>query len=329
MTTRASLIAEPPFFKTPERGPGSEKQEKYMTDEADKMNGWGWPRAGTGVMPITVVAVEQSFPGEQRIVDDPLAYRMLPRRARLFVRLMRIGWLRNRIIGLSEKNEPGIWGDFLCRKRYIDDKLAAACSRIDAVVNLGAGFDTRAWRLSAISQLPVWEVDQRMNIVAKAKRLKEIFGSVPSRVRLVEIDFDTEDLTAVLSSKGYLPGGRTFFVWEAVSQYLTEQGVRKTFNFLAQAPAGSCLAMSYVRRDFLDGKNLYGWKAGYKRFVTGGMWHFGMQPEEAPGFLSEFGWDLVEDVGYDRLALRYPALTHRGLAATPVERMVYAEKQGS
>lgn len=297
-----------------------------MANEADKVNGRVWPRPGTGIMPIMVVAVEQSFPKEERVVDDALAYRMLPPRARLFVRLLRVGWLRDWIISINEKSDPGIWGDFLCRKRYIDDKLAAACRRIDEVVNLGAGFDTRAYRLSAISHLPVWEVDQQKNILAKEERLNEIFGNVPSRVRLVEIDFDTEDLADTLSSNGYLSAGRTFFVWEAVSQYLTEQGVRKTFDFLARSPTGSCLAMSYVRRDFLDGRNLYGWRAGYKRFVASKMWHFGMEPEAAPGFLSEYGWNLIEDVGYDQLARRYLALSHRRLEATPVERMVYAEK---
>jgi len=297
-----------------------------MANEAAKMNGRVWPKPGTGIMPIAVVAAEQLFPKEERVVDDPLAFRMLPPGARLIVRLMRVGWLRNWIIGMSEKSDPGIWGDFLCRKRYIDDKLAAACMRIDAVVNLGAGFDTRAYRLSCISHLPVWEVDQQKNIVAKEKRLNEIFGKVPSRVRLVQIDFDTEDLAAALSSNGYLPARRTFFVWEAVSQYLTEQGVRKTFDFLAQAPAGSCLAMTYVRRDFLDGRNLYGWRTGYKRFVASKMWRFGMEPEAAPSFLGEYGWNLIEDVGYDQLARRYPALSQRGLAATHAERMVYAEK---
>lgn len=297
-----------------------------MANEAAKTNGGVWPKPGTGVMPIAVVATEQSFPKEERVVDDPLALRMLPPGVRLIVRLMWIGWLRDWVIGKSEKTDPGLWGDFLVRKRYIDDRLRAACGQIEAVVNLGAGFDTRAYRLPAISHLPVWEVDQQRNIVAKEKRLNEIFGKVPSRVRLVAIDFDTEDLAATLTSNGYLSVTRTFFVWEAVSQYLTEQGVRKAFDFLAQAPKGSCLAMSYVRKDFLDGRNLYGWEAAYKRFVTGKMWHFGMEPEAAPGFLREYGWELIEDVGYDQLARRSPELSHRRLAATPVERMVYAEK---
>jgi hypothetical protein len=37
-------------------------------------------------------------------------------------------------------------------------------------VNLGAGFDTHPYRLPALSNLPVWEVDQCVNIEAKAKR---------------------------------------------------------------------------------------------------------------------------------------------------------------
>jgi methyltransferase (TIGR00027 family) len=277
-------------------------------------------------MPMAVVAVEQSFPKEERVVDDEFAFYMLPSRVRLFVRLLGAGWLRNWIIGMFERSEPGIWGDFLCRKRYIDDKLVAACTRIEAVVNLGAGFDTRAYRLPAISHLPVWEVDQPQNIVAKRERLNEVPGGVPSRVSLVEMNFDTDDLAAALSSRGYLQPGRTFFVWEAVSQYLTEEGVRKTFQFLAKARAGSCLAMSYVRKDFLDGRNLYGWRAGYKRFVTGKVWHFGMEPEAASGFLREYGWNVIEDIGFDQLARRYSEMSHRGLEATPVERMVYAEK---
>ena len=297
-----------------------------MANQSVKMNGRVVPRPGTGTMPIAVVAVEQSFPKEERIVNDAIAFYMLPPRVRLLVRLLRAGWLRNWIIGMFEKSEPGIWGDFLCRKRYIDDRIVAACRRIEAVVNLGAGFDTRAYRLSAISHLPVWEIDQPENIVAKRERLNKIPGGVASRIRLVEMNFDTEDLGAALSSSGYLQPGRTFFVWEAVSQYLTEEGVRKTFQFLANAPAGSCLAMSYVRKDFLDGRNLYGWRAGYKRFVTGKVWHFGMEPEAAPGFLREYGWNVIEDIGFDQLARRYAEMSHRGLDATPVERMVYAEK---
>jgi methyltransferase (TIGR00027 family) len=282
----------------------------------------------TGIMPMALAAIEQYFPKEQRGIDDALAYRMLPLGARCFVRLLRFSWLRNWLMRMSEKSNPGIWGGLLCRKRYIDDKLVAARTKIDAIVNLGAGFDTRVYRLSAIAHLPVWEIDQRKNIVAKEKRLNDIFGKVPSHVRLVAIDFDQEDLRAALLSNGCSSTGRTFFVWEGVSQYLTEEGVRKIFYFLAKAAPGSCLAFTYVRKDFLDGKADYRWDSGYKRFVATKVWRFGLEPDSVAGFLTGYGWGLIEDVGYDELARRYIAPSRRGLASTPVERIVYAEKLG-
>jgi hypothetical protein len=42
--------------------------------------------------------------------------------------------------------------------------------------------------------------------------------------------------------------------------------------------------------------------------------------------LSSHGWRVVEHLGYDELAERYVKPTGRALAATPITRMVYAEK---
>jgi O-methyltransferase involved in polyketide biosynthesis len=79
-------------------------------------------------------------------------------------------------------------------------------------------------------------------------------------------------------------------------------------------------------RVFLTGRTLYGWEAGYKRFVATGIWTFGMEPEDCPAFLQGYGWRVIEDVGYDELANRYVDPVGRNLTSTPVERMVYAEK---
>jgi methyltransferase (TIGR00027 family) len=282
--------------------------------------------ARTGIMPMALVAIEQYFPEAQCLVNDDLAARLLPPGAMMFVHLLRMRWLREWIIGLSEKSNPGIWSGILCRKRYIDEKVAASRNEIEAVVNLGAGFDTRPYRLPELSGLPVWEIDQRENLVAKEKRLRKALGRIPAKVRLVPADFDCDELGSILAVQGYLGTKPTFFVWEAVTQYLTEQGVRTTFNWLANAAAGSRLAFTYVRKAFLDGRNSYGWENGYRRFVATKVWLFGMEPEDCPGFLKCYGWRIIEDVGYDELANRYLVPTGRRLVSTPVERMVYAEK---
>jgi O-methyltransferase involved in polyketide biosynthesis len=62
-------------------------------------------------------------------------------------------------------------------------------------------------------------------------------------------------------------------------------------------------------------------------------WRFGscrracdIAPEGVADLLSRHGWRVVEHLGYDELAERYVKPTERALAATPIERMVYAEK---
>ncbi|MEJ2186404.1 MAG: SAM-dependent methyltransferase [Gemmatimonadota bacterium] len=282
--------------------------------------------AQTGPGPMSVIAIERTFPPEQRVVDDELAGRILPFGLRVFLWLVRPRPARDWMIRSSEKRMPGIWAGMLCRKRYIDDRLAEAANDIDAVVNLGAGFDTRGCRLPALADVPVWELDQPANIRPKRARLKRLFGQIPGHLMLVATDFDQDDLATTLAANGYTRNRRTFFLWEAVTQYLTEAAVRSTFDFLADAAAGSRLVFTYVRRDFLDGRAKHGQDALYEKYVVKRTWRFGLDPDDVAGFVGAYGWRVVEHLGYDELAEQYVAPTGRVLATTPIERIVYAEK---
>ncbi len=224
--------------------------------------------AKTGEGPIVMVAIEQHFPKDQRIIEDDLAYQILPFGMRAFVWMMRLNAAGDWMVRATEKSFPGLWGGMMCRKRYIDEELTASVGLINAVVNLGAGFDTRVYRLPALVDTPAWEVDQPDNMEFKRIRLRKLFGEVPGCVKLVPIDFDHEELGTVLASHGYSPEKRTFFILEAVTQYLTESGIRATFDFLANAARGSRLAFTYVRKDFLDGQVMYGQESLYKRYVV-------------------------------------------------------------
>jgi methyltransferase (TIGR00027 family) len=282
--------------------------------------------AATGPGPMMTVAVEQHFQN-QRIIEDSLAYSILPFSMRAIVQLTRPAFVRDWLVRAGEKRAPGIWGGLMCRKRYIDEKLIESVAHIDAVVDLGAGFDTRAYRLPALADMPVWEVDQPENIGPKQARLRKLFGEVPAHVKLVPIDFDREELDAVLALHGYPADRPTFFIWEAVTQYLTETGIRTTFDFLAKAAHGSRLAFTYIRKDFLDGQVMYGQDEIYKQHVVRGKdWLFGLDPEAVAELLGSYGWCVVEHLGYEQLAERYVKPTGRELTSTPIERMVYAEK---
>jgi methyltransferase (TIGR00027 family) len=281
----------------------------------------------TGAGPTVTVAIEQYFSGGMRIIDDDLAYSMLSFGMRAFVWLLRPAFLRDWMARSLEKPAPGIWGGLMCRKRYIDERLIESAGQIDAVMNLGAGFDTRAYRLPALTDIAVWEVDQTENIEAKRVRLTKLFGKVPEHVKLVPIDFDREDLGAVLTASGYSPDKRTFFVWEAVTQYLTEAGITGTFDFLSRAAAGSRLAFTYIRKDFIEGRVMYGQEELYKKYVVKQkIWLYGIDPEGVSDFVGKFGWRVIEHPTYAELAERYVKPTGRDLASTPIEQMVYAEK---
>jgi len=284
--------------------------------------------AKTGPGPMVMVALEQHYPEGERIINDDLAYRILPFGVRASV------WLKLRLMSVDsmvrwmEKKIPGMWSGFLTRKRYIDEKVVEAVeSGAQAVVNLGAGFDTRAYRLPALGTVPVWEVDQAGNVDAKRSRLRKVLGEIPAHVTLVPIDFDREGLGAVLKSHGYSAASKAFFIWEAVTQYLTKDGIEATFRFLGQAPVGSRLAFTYIRQDFIDGKALYGADYLYNTMVLRDRsFLFGLDPEDVADFLTGHGWRLLEHVSYEELAARYVEPTGRRLLSTPLERRVYAEK---
>lgn len=282
----------------------------------------------TGVGPMVTVAVEQHFPEDQRIIVDNLAYAILPFAMRAFVLLTKPDFVRDWMIRATEKSAPGIWGGLMCRKRYIDEKLVESAGQIEAIVNLGAGFDTRTCRLPKLAGIPVWELDHHKNIKPKRMRLRKLFGALPANIQLVSIDFDCEDLETKLAAQNYALNKPTFFIWEAVTQYLDESGINMTFDFLAKAARGSRLAFTYIRQDFIDGRVLYGQEKLYQQYIVKNrIWQYGLDPQNMANFLDNYGWRFSEHIGYEELAARYVKPTGRQLAATPIERMVYAEKR--
>jgi methyltransferase (TIGR00027 family) len=229
---------------------------------------------------------------------------------------------------MTERSAPGLWASVLCRKRYADDAVAdALAAGIGQVVILGAGLDTRAYRLVAPAGAIAFELDQRANTDYKLRRLQAIYGRTPERVRVIPVDFEVDDLAAALAAAGFDSDRPALFVWEAVTQYLTEDSVRATFAFLAEAPAGSWLIFTYVRTDFLDGTNLYG--AGRLRErMTGryGVWKFGIAPGDVAALLREYGWAEREQVGPAEYVARYLRPAGRDMPVSEIERFVRAEK---
>jgi methyltransferase (TIGR00027 family) len=285
------------------------------------------PAAQTAFGPMVLAAVEQNEPAGRRLVDDDLAELFLPASLRWLVAATRWGPARRLMIRGSEFTGPGLWVNMACRKRFIDDKLKEALDDIDTVVILGAGLDTRAYRLTRQVRIPVFEVDLPVNIAMKAKTVRRVLGQPPLSVRLVALDFERDDLLTALAEHGYRTDYRAFFVCEGVTQYLTEGGVRRTLEGLRAAAPGSRLVFTYVHRDFIDGSNRYGTRTLYRNTrQRHQLWQFGLQPDEVAGFIADYGWRLVEQAGPDEFVQRYVEPTGRKLPASQLEWSAYAEK---
>jgi len=285
--------------------------------------------AQTAYGPMSIVVAEQYYPDQQRLVQDKLALHFLPPGLKILARLARWSPVRNLIFNLSETRARGIWGGVLCRKRYIDDKLLEAASDgLQAVVILGAGLDTRAYRPAILGTLPVFEVDLPENIAYKRAKLQAVYGGLPAHVALVPLDFDHQDLMSGLGQHGYQAEYKSFFIWEAVTQYLSQAGVQKTLRSLAQAKAGSRLVFTYICQDFIDGTDHHGLEALYAAYRgKNPLWHFGLAPGQVATFLEPCSWKELEQVGSQEYTARYLEPVGRTMPVTEIERAVYAEKR--
>lgn len=285
------------------------------------------PAALTAYGPMVLAAIEQHEPPGRRLVDDDLAALFLPAGLRALVAALRPAPLRHWFAAAVQRSGPGLWTNLTCRKCFIADRLAEAGDNVDAVVALGAGLDTLACRTSRRTRIPIFEVDQAVNIARKTATVRRVLGSVPLSVRLVALDFEHDDLLTALAEHGYRTGWRTFFVWEGVTQYLTEGGVRRTLDGLRAAAPGSRLAFTYVRRDFIDGTNRYGTPSLYRKVrQRRQLWHFGLRTDEVADFLAGYGWRLIEQAGPEEFLRRYVEPTGRNLGASELEWSAYAEK---
>lgn len=282
----------------------------------------------TAYGPMVLVAIEQSLPLEQRIINDHFAYKMLPAYMKIMVKLCSLKPIRQVFFNLMDKGMPGLRNSFASRKRYINDKvLEALTTETQSLVILGAGLDTLAYRLPQLANIRIFEVDLAENIAYKTQQLNAIFGTIPANISLVPIDFESQNLETTLAKYGYSFEQNTIFVWEAVSQYLSESAVRATFQVLANAKAGSRLLFTYVLKDFIDGKNTYGLDSLYQRFrVKEQHWFFGLDPQKLGEFLGEYDWRIIEDCDGNDFFRRYMRTVGRTETISELEHTVYAEK---
>lgn len=219
----------------------------------------------------------------------------------------------------------GTYGAQIMRTRYIDDVVTGLVEGgTTQVVILGAGLDTRAFRLPVLAGATVLELDLPGTQQYKVERLRGV-PALAAEVRFIPTDFATEPLGDVLGAAGLDRTNPVLFVWEGVTQYLPEAAVRSTLACIGASVPGSALVFTYVRRGIVDGSSWEGWSDGQRpRLDASEPWVFGLEPGEVPGLLDSYGLSLVDDVGEAEFRSRYAQPLGRRVTLNGVERVALA-----
>ena len=94
-----------------------------------------------------------------------------------------------------EKLFSGLSSSIIIRVRYFDDYVEKLVNDgLDQLVILGAGYDTRAYRITGLNQVTVFEVDHPNTQSFKIEKINQILKSTQENVVYVPVDLETQDL---------------------------------------------------------------------------------------------------------------------------------------
>jgi methyltransferase (TIGR00027 family) len=162
------------------------------------------------------------------------------------------------------------------RVTFVDAAVERYLPTISQFVILGAGFDTRAFRLPRPGQIRCFEVDTPQTQASKRQLLHKARIDSTS-VTFVAADFATEDWLARLVEAGFDPNQPALFLWEGVIMYLDRQAVESTLRTIASTAKTSVLVFDYFTIEPLRSRALY--------------WRYGRAATRAAGEPLRFGVD--------------------------------------
>lgn len=248
-------------------------------------------------------AIESSKPASQRLFYDPISRLLIPSYKFYFSK-----WFIE--LGFYEKLSPGAALFIGLRERYIDDFLIAALSDgAGQVVILGAGFDTRAYRIPNILKARIFEVDHPLTQTIKIQLIKKAVKDISPQISFVPADFNKDNLAEKLHSYGYRENIKTVFILQGVIEYLTQEGVDNTLGFVANnSCAGSSLIFDYFYNETIRSARLQKEKKILR--AIGELILFGIDKDGLEKFMTERGFSKIFKADGEYLKSRYSKETN-------------------
>ncbi len=210
---------------------------------------------------------------------------------------------------LTQRAESPMAAHFV-RTRRIDELLTRSVANgAVQVVILGAGFDSRPYRLQGVfAGVRVFEVDHPRTQAYKKRKIEELIGTLPTNIVYTPVDFTVQDLHTELARAGYQTHLKTFFVWEGVTYYLPAEAVSATLRFVGEHTGpGSEIVFDYAVEEAMvaghGDDRLHRLQTNAARFEE--PWMFGMAPDAMAVLLDRNHLRVVSDLGKLELERQY------------------------
>lgn len=200
-----------------------------------------------------------------------------------------------------ERLFPGLGNSVRARVRYFDDFVKSSLDEeIEQLIILGAGYDTRAYRIEGLKgKVKVFEVDHPDTQSVKIEKIKIILGFLPDHVIYVPVDFETDNFGERLIAQGYDRSQKTLFLLEGLIMYIPPEAVDETLSFIVRnSGKGSAILFDYYPESLVDGncesevgKNIHNYL-----IQVGEPLKFGLKEGMAESFLIERGFSRAKNV---------------------------------
>jgi methyltransferase (TIGR00027 family) len=276
-------------------------------------------------------AVETAEPAGRRLFADTFAIPLLSGNLKALATLAQAPVVGRAVTRFLDAGWPRTRSSGVLRTRAIDELVCQSLQGgIPQFLLLGAGLDSRPYRLSGAERAKTFEVDHPATQNLKCGRLRAHLGKFPEHVRFVPVNFERDDLVQALLKAGFSPDESTIAVWEGVVSYLSPAAVHETFLTLARllSPT-SRLIFTYVHKTALDDSNPFPearrWKSSVQ--TSGEPFVFGFEPADLGNYLRKRGFTLAGDLSTADLAKAYNPQFHRHEKGSALYRIATADRE--
>ena len=278
-------------------------------------------------------AVETAEHPDRRLFADPYAIPLLSGTLKSLAQIAQISGIGRLVRAFLDLGWPYTRSSGVVRTRLIDDLVRDSVhAGAQQLVLLGAGFDSRAFRLDETKNIQTFEVDHPATQLAKRERLKLILEHQPENVHFVEMDFETCNLEFKLREAGFDQKIPAVVLWEGVVSYLSESAVNANLLLLSRLLVPhSRLILTYVHKGALDGSVTFRGSRRWTSWVmlNGEPFIFGFDPATLANTLGQFGFQLESDLSTAEAAKRYCATNGRFESGSELYRVASMIRAGA